>query len=437
MPPGSIVIFETRPFRISQGKRPSNVEYLGRVVRGDYSLPESRSEVLLLNHQKRTSHKLLKSINQQKVLHLIFAEGSISRVELAQRTGLSQQTVTNIVNRLLEEGVVLEGEHLPLKAGSGRKRIQLSVNSSGFYAAGIELAGKYVRGSVYDFRNKLLHTTERRVEKYRHSMHLLELLSDVVEELLRHSPQVSHTKGIGISVQGLVDSRDGVLLRTPGIGFERIPVKSLLEQKYHMPVYLENDANLLAVHENRVGSLRDSADNITLKFDYGIGGAIVSGKRLIPGSTFVAGEFGHYKAFTGEDAYPCLCGSEGCLTTLLSTSGLGVATGYSLEGFAEAYRAGDEQVVRMYSSMMNALSRSISNLITFLNPDRVLLSGRVLPAVDPEFLPKLTERVLRDVPLTSRGVKLVHLQPMPDETLLAAGLVVQHVFEIPLESLSL
>lgn len=52
---------------------------------------------------KQTSHMLLKSINQQKVLFLIYSEGPISRVELAEKTGLSRQTVTNIVNRLLKE----------------------------------------------------------------------------------------------------------------------------------------------------------------------------------------------------------------------------------------------------------------------------------------------------------------------------------------------
>jgi len=387
--------------------------------------------------QKDTSHKLLKSINQQKVLQLIYMSGSISRVELAQKTGLSQQTITNIVNRLLEEGVVSEGEHLPLEAGSGRKRIQLSVNATGFYVIGIELAGKYIRGSLFDFRPELLYSTERRAEKYHGSEHLLRLLSEVVEELLRQAPDVSRTRGIGISVQGLADSREGMLLRTPGIGFERIPVKAMLESKFGLPVYLENDANLLALNENMNGSLSDSSENITLKFDYGIGGAIVSGNRLITGSTFVAGEFGHVKAFTGRDSHPCLCGGSGCLTTLLSISGLGVTMGYTLDGFARAYHGGDEEVVRLYGAMIDALAMALSNLVTFLNPDRVLLTGRVLTAIQGDFLPILTEKVKSNVPQTSRDVKLIYLERMPDETKLAARLVLKHVFDVPLETLGI
>jgi len=368
---------------------------------------------------------------------LIYTCGAISRVELAQKTGLSQQTVTNIVNRLLEEGVVSEGEHLPQEAGSGRKRVQLSVNAKDFYVIGIELAGKYIRGSLCDFRPEILCSTERRTEKYRGPDHLLQLLSEVVEELLQQAPDISRTRGIGISVQGLADSREGVLLRTPGIGFERIPVKATLEKMFGMPVYLENDANLLALNENMYGSLFDSAENITLKFDYGIGGAIVSGKRLITGSSFVAGEFGHVKAFTGRDAHPCLCGGSGCLTTLLSISGLRVTTGHTLDSFALAYRNGDGEIVRMYAAMVDALAMALSNLVTFFNPDRVLLTGRVLTAIQEDILSILTRKVKNNTPLTSRGVELIHLDQMPDETLLAARLVLKHVFDVPLEVLGI
>lgn len=386
---------------------------------------------------KNTSHKLLKSINQQKVLYLIFSEGSISRVELAHKTGLSQQTVTNIVNRLLEDGLVFEGEHMPLEAGSGRKRVALSVNSSSHYALGIEIAGKYIRGCVYNFRNERLSSTKRSVDKYKSIDNLLQLLHEVIDELLEQVPELAKTKGIGISVQGLADSKQGILLRVPGLGFLQLPLKSLLEEKYELPVYLENDANLLAVNENMNGCLSGSTDNITLKFDYGIGGAIFSDTRLISGSTFVAGEFGHYKAFTGPEAYPCHCGGTGCLTTLLSISGLQFNTGQTLEAFQQAVRSGDESMLHLHDTMIRTLAVAISNLVTFLNPDRVLLTGRVLESWGSDIVTKLKETLMESVPMTSRGVELLYMEQMPDETLLAAGLVLKHVFEIPLDALSL
>jgi len=385
---------------------------------------------------KNTSHMLMKSLNQQKVLHLIHTEEAISRVELAQKTGLSQQTVTNIVNRLLEEELVLEGKHVPLEAGSGRKRVALSVNSGSHYAIGLEIAGKYSKGSVYNFRNERLAAVERKVEKYKDADSMLQLLHEIIDELLLHIPDLSKTKGIGVSVQGLVDSKEGILLRVPGIGFLQYPLKSLLEEKYDMPVYLDNDVNLLAVHENMHGRLSSSMNNITLKFDYGIGGAILADKRLISGSTFVAGEFGHYKAFTEADAYQCLCGSKGCLTTLLSMSGLKLHTGYTLEQFIESLQAGEKQALALHKKMVDAMSLGICNLVTILNPDCILLTGRMFAALGEETIMILREKIASNVPLTSRDVTLLQMEALQDETLLAANLVIKHVFEIPSDAWS-
>ncbi len=387
---------------------------------------------------KHTSHQLLKSINQQKVLHLIFAEGPISRVELTHKTGLSQQTVTNIVNRLLEENIVMEGEDLmPLEAGSGRKRVPLAFNSSNYYSLGLELASKYIRGCIYNFRQERVARTEIQTNRYESSDHLLQQLNAVIDELLKQVRERGKIKGIGISVQGLVDSRQGILLRAPGLGFQHIPLKQMLEEKYAMPVYIENDANLLAVNENMSGCLSDSMNNITLKLDYGIGGAIVSDKQLVSGSTFVAGEFGHYKAFSGSDAYPCHCGGTGCITTLASISGLAATKNYTLAMFEQGVRNGDESIVRLYALVVDAVALAISNIVTFLNPDRVLLTGRVLHTFGEALISELRGKVMSNVPITSRGVQILYMEHIPDETELAAGLVLKRVFEIPLDTLSL
>lgn len=386
---------------------------------------------------KVTSHMLLKSLNQQKVLYLIYSEGPISRVELAEKTGLSRQTVTNIVNRLLKDKVINVGEHMALESGSGRKRIALHVNSARLYAIGIDLAGKYIRGCIYNLRQERIATAKRTTDKYGSVPVLLELLHEVIDELLPQVPDPDKIKGIGISIQGLVDSKHGIVLRTPGIGVHRLPLKQLLEDKYHIPVFIENDVNLLSVNENMNGCLKDSINNITLKFDYGTGGAIVYEKRLMPGSDFVAGEFGHYRGFSEPDAYPCHCGRNGCLTTLASSSGLSVSVKCTLEQFAEGVRNGDPEFLRLYELIIEGISVAITNIITFTNPDSVLLSGKVMQTISPYMFPEIKARVLNQLPVTVNNVRIMHLEDKPDETKLAAGLVIKRAFEIPLDLLAL
>ncbi|WP_411552559.1 ROK family protein [Paenibacillus lautus] len=386
---------------------------------------------------KQTSHMLLKSINQQKVLFLIYSEGPISRVELAEKTGLSRQTVTNIVNRLLKEKIIVTGELIDLEAGSGRKRVGLHINSGHFYAIGLELAGKYIRGKVFNLRQEAVASAERTSNKYGSIDVLMRLLHEVIDELLTQVPNNSKVKGVGISMQGLVDSQHGIVLRTPGIGVHRLPLKQLLEDKYNIPVYIENDVNLLSVNENMNGCLKDSNNNITIKFDYGTGGAIVHNKQIIAGSSFVAGEFGHYKGFYGEDAYPCHCGRSGCLTTLASSSGLSVSIKCTLEEFAEGIRTGDPKFLGLYEKIVDGIAIAVTNIITFINPDSLLMTGRVIPTISPEMFNEIKARVMHQLPVTVNNVQLIHLQDKPDETKLAAGLVIKRAFEIPLDTLSL
>ncbi|MFD0959232.1 ROK family transcriptional regulator [Paenibacillus chungangensis] len=386
---------------------------------------------------KQTSHMLLKSINQQKVLFLIYSEGPISRVELAEKTGLSRQTVTNIVNRLLEEKIIVVGELINLEAGSGRKRVGLHINSSHFYAIGLELAGKYIRGKVYNLRQKAIVSAERTINRYGSVDVLLRLLHEVIDELLTQVPDTSKVKGIGISIQGLVDSLHGIVLRTPGIGFHRLPLSQLLEDKYNIPVHIENDVNLLSVNENMNGCLKESTNNITIKFDYGTGGTIVHDKQIITGSNFVAGEFGHYKGFYGEDAYPCHCGRSGCLTTLASSSGLGVSIKCTLEEFAEGLKIGDPKFLALYEKIVDGISIAMANIITFINPDSLLMTGRVIQTISPEMFGEIKSRVMHQLPVTVNNVQMIHLCNKPDESKLAAGLVIKRAFEIPLDTLSL
>lgn len=275
------------------------------------------------------SQKLMKNMNQQKVLNLIYSEGLISRVELAEMTGLTQQTVTNIVNRLLTEKVVIEGT--PKSSSGGRKPIPLNINHSNLYAIGLEVSVKYVRGVVINFQREIILEIEEQVAFFRDEQHTLDYISQVIDLLLEKSHVKEQVKGIGLSIQGLVDSRQGIVLLSEKLKLKNYKLLENLERLYPYPIYIENDVNILALLENMDGLLVSSENNITLKFDEGIGGAIVCHNLLYTGSTHVAGEFGHYKAFYNEQARPCHCGGKGCLTTMASIGGLQEITEMSLQ----------------------------------------------------------------------------------------------------------
>ncbi|NOU88779.1 ROK family protein [Paenibacillus sp. LMG 31460] len=381
---------------------------------------------------ENTSSKWLKSVNQQKVLRLIYAEGPISRVNLAEKTGLTPQTITNIVNRLLREDILQE--NVPLENGVGRKPVPLVVKSGNLFAIGIEVAVKYVRGTLVDFRNvPICEVTETMFSggNEDHDENKVECIVKVIDQLLKRVPKMNQLKGIGCSIQGLVDSTDGVVLLSSGLHWRNFPLRERLEQHYNLPVYLENDANLLALVENLNGSLAASNHNVTVKLDYGIGGAHVMNKQLNSGAGHVAGELGHCKTFFGIEALPCHCGAKGCLTTLVSGSGMKRNLGFTLEEFGHRIREGDPVAREWLAKMAEAVSSALSNLITFLNPDHVLFTGKVLDHTGNYLMDPLRKRILENIPESCRKVRLLRLEQTPDDSVLAAGLVMNRFFDVP------
>jgi transcriptional regulator of PTS gene len=384
--------------------------------------------------EKTPSQQLMKNMNQQKVLHLIYSAGAISRVELADKTGLTQQTVTNIVNRLLQDKVVIEGT--PVASGGGRKPIPLSVNHANLYAIGVEVAVKRIRAVLHNFQRETLDESEVLVDSFRDEAHTLQCVREAVDRIASKLGAKEQVKGIGLSIQGLVDSKQGTVLYSEKLRWMQFNLREALEQFYPFPIYIENDVNIMALVENMDGLLFASDNNITCKLDEGIGGAVVCGKQLHTGSSHVAGEFGHYKAFRGRQARPCHCGGRGCLTTVTSIGGMEEVTGLSFAEIVARLRSGDAEMTRYVASVGEAVAEALANIVTFMNPDHVLLTGRIVEEAGFAIVPIIEKQMMRNIPVHCRNVRLVYKDRSQGGADMAAGLVIKQMFAAPVNMLS-
>lgn len=377
-----------------------------------------------------SNSQMIKEINQQKVLRLIFTEGPIARVEIARKTGLTQQTITNIVNRLLKKNIIMESD--AILTGSIRKPIPLEINSSSLYCIGLELAVTYVRGTLMDFQNNILKEVIELVPRYKDEQHPIQFIYKVMDDLLQYVPDLNGLKGVGFSIQGLVDSENGVVIYSPGLQWKNFQLREILQEKYGFPIFLENDANLLALVESFNGQLADSKQSITYKFDYGIGSAMVVQRQLLHGANFVAGEIGHYKVFSGEHSIKCHCGAEGCLTTLASISGL-KRFGIDFDEFESKVRQNDSAAMKLFQTISSAMGLAVANSITLLNPEHIMFTGKVIDRMGDLLMPILEKEIKRLVPESCANVKILKLRQTPDESRSAAGLVMNHYFDVPFD----
>ncbi len=161
----------------------------------------------------------------------------------------------------------------------------------------------------------------------------------VIERICQGIEQVmgeEKVEGIGIACPGPLDARTGVVLSPPNLpGWDRIPLKDRLEERFGVPVRVENDANAAAWGEYLLGAGRGADPMVYITVSTGIGGGIVLDGRLYRGADTFAGEIGH--TIVDPGGAPCSCGRRGCLEALASGTAIARAA-------AEAVRKGNRRI---------------------------------------------------------------------------------------------
>lgn len=378
--------------------------------------------------EKITSPYKMKLGNQQKVLNMIYKAGAISRVEIAEQTNLTQQTITNIVRRLLEEKLVIECEST--SSNVGRKPIDISINSRCLYAVGVEVTVRKIYGVLIDFDKKILAEESISVDSFLNAEHTLSCVVNIIDSLLSGNNYPERVKGIGISIEGIVDKTSGIVLKASDLHWENFGLKEELESRYVLPVYIENDVNVIALVENLEGLLKDSQNNIVIKLDQGIGSAIVFNKILYTGSTQVAGELGHYKCCYGEEAIPCHCGGKGCLTTVASIKALEKSLGIDFDEIIERLKSEDEYVKQKVEKIGRTIGDALSNIITFFNPDEILFTGKFVEKAGFLIMPSVEERIKQSVPSFSKKL-ILKTTCVKNGAVLSGEMVIGEMFKNP------
>lgn len=245
------------------------------------------------------------------VVDVIRSSGPISRVELVEATGLTQPTISNIVRRLILDGVVREtGDTV---ATGGKPRALLVINSHALYAIGIHLAPDAITCVATDARGgtigRELVAGAGDDEPQEVVDRLGTLCRDVMDGLGLTSDAVA---GIGVVAPGPVDVDRGELLGPPGLArWAGTKVRDHLRDALDLPVLLDNDAAAAAIGEFWSRQISRERTFGCLYFGSGIGSGVVLDGALQRGASSNAGEIGHVTV--ERNGVECPCGNRGCL----------------------------------------------------------------------------------------------------------------------------
>ena len=209
--------------------------------------------------------------------------------------------------------------------------------------------------------------------------------------------QPSRLSGIGIAAAGIIDSANGKVIFSPNLpGWHEVPLREAIEQRFGIPAYLGNDANLAALGEWRFGVEKKVANLIYVTVSTGIGGGIIADGKLYTGACGAAGEIGHMTIDVNGPR--CRCGNIGCWETLASGTALArEAVKRITEGARTSIielvggdvskidanivgltaKQGDELAQELVSRLGYYFGVGLANLVNIFNPELILVGGGV------------------------------------------------------------
>ncbi|WP_329128642.1 ROK family transcriptional regulator [Streptomyces sp. NBC_01476] len=268
------------------------------------------------------------------IVDLIRSSGPISRVELVNVTGLTQPTISNIVRRLIDDGVVREtGDTV---ATRGKPRAMLIINSRAAYGVGIHMGADALTCVVTDTRGGTVGRELVAVPDGGRPADLVDRLAALYQDVtagLGLPPQ--SVAGMAVVGPGPVDVAHGGFLARPGQQEASLDLAPALSDRLNVPVLVDSDASAAAVGEFWGRQVSRERTFGCLYMNSGIGSGVVLDGALHRGASSNAGKIGHIAVV--RDGEPCPCGNRGCLEQYAAPRVV-VARARALPGLAERLR---------------------------------------------------------------------------------------------------
>jgi len=326
------------------------------------------------------NHHVVKKGNKSLVLDKIKYNSPISRASVASQVGLNKGTVSSLVNDLLEEHLIYESG--PGESSGGRRPVMLLFNEKAGYSIGIDLGVNYLLGVLTDL-NGNIHTEKQITFKNLNYEEIEIKLFETIEYLLKSTPESPHgVIGIGVGVPGIVDKDDNILL-APNLNWRNINLKEVLEERYSLPIIIENEANAGAYGEKNFGAGKDFENVIYVSAGIGIGVGLILNDSLYKGSNGFSGELGHMTIQAG--GAKCRCGNEGCWELYASEQALVrqaekldiPSDMQDLEGLVTLAESGNDEIIALFEQTGDYLGIGINNIINIFNPQQVIIGNRL------------------------------------------------------------
>lgn len=339
--------------------------------------------------------RFLRGYNDAVVLGLARRGEPLTRVELAEMSGLTPQAVSKIVSRLIADGLLIDSGRR--NVGVGKPRTLVRLVSSSRLALGAAVERDELRVVLADLSGAVVDRTVTALPRDFGPAVFVDELANLVD-VLRSRNEVSDERllGVGIGFVGPLDHRDGVVHDATGlVGWHDVPLRDLAADRLGLPVVVDKDTNTAMIAEawRRGDELRHAALVIV---GTGVGVGLLLDGQVYRGARTNAGEYGHTTIQLGGPR--CACGRSGCVEIVHN---LAVAAG-DLKG------------------AVTVLGMAVAGLVQLLDLDHVVLGGRVVQGAPDFYADAIRDVVREQVPRSDWLEVEISVSPLGDD-LVAAG----------------
>lgn len=270
------------------------------------------------------------------------------------------------------------------------------------YQIGIDLGGTNIAAGVVDRDFRIVGKASIPTEAgNQDAMASPEVIADRMAQATRAALEksgvsIDQVETVGVGSPGSIDPVKGIVKYANNLNFFQTPLRKLLEDRLHKPVYMENDANAAAYGEAMAGASKGYHSSVMVTLGTGVGGGVIVDDKLVTGCSYCGAELGHTGMVYGGEL--CTCGRRGCIEAYCSATALIRQTKRKMKEFPESemwkicdgdlekvngktafdgMRAGDQPAREVVRQFINYLGYAVTNYVNLLQPEILLIGGGI------------------------------------------------------------
>lgn len=330
-----------------------------------------------------------KGKSRHKILAGIRKAERIARVDLARETGISAATVTTITSDLIDVGLIEETPRAVTgeEQKRGRPRVDLKIRGQSHLVAGMKVSDHGISSVITNFEGAII--CEREYPMPNKGFAPQELVDHINTALGQVATAAGLTpsdlSGLGIGIAGIIDGENGLAYWSPSLCERNVALRQMICERTGLPVFLDNDANLVAMAEQYFGHGRTARDFIVVTVESGVGMGIVLNNEIYRGTRGCGAEFGHTKVHL--DGALCRCGQRGCLeayvadyallreASVCTNLGAQTDTAAQLQSLLDAAKAGERTAEMIINRAGRMFAMGLANIVNIFDPQLIIISG--------------------------------------------------------------